>query len=436
VTLRRALLSYLLALHLIIAGCGALLLWPEHRPWLLVLEAGLAFSLAGAFLLLRALRMPEELYTIGMEWMKEGDFSHSFRPAGTSDLQQLTTLYNQLLERLRSEQTRLEEREVFLHKVLDASPSGIITTDHDGAVDLVSPAAAQLLGVTPDELLGHHPQELEGSLLQQLAAVPQGSSLLLWQGGLRRLRCSHSRFFDRGHPRSFFVIEDLTHELWQSEKIAYNTLIRTLSHEVNNTIGATGSILRSALTYGDQLRAEDRDDFANALHIAIERTANLNSFMQRYAEVVRVPPPLRQPADVGQLLQRLISLMEPECRRHQVTLALALEVEAEAGTVAIDTIQIEQVLVNVIRNALEAIGSQGQIRIRLHGQPPVISIEDSGPGLCQEARDNLFTPFYSSKPQGQGVGLTLVREILTQHGFDFALESPPDGPTTFTIQMT
>jgi nitrogen fixation/metabolism regulation signal transduction histidine kinase len=434
VTLRAVLLGYLLALHLIIAVAGAQLLWSSHRPWLLALETGLVISLICAFLLLRAIRMPEELYTIGSEWMKEGDFSHKFRLAGTSDLQQLTRLYNQLLDRLRSERARLEEREILLHKVMDASPSGIITTDHDGAVDMVNPAAARLLELDPQSLIGHRLEAPVAPLQVQLSAVPEGESRLLGQRGRRRLRCSHSRFFDRGHPRSFYVIEDLTHELWESERVAYNSLIRTLSHEVNNTIGATSSILRSALAFGDQLRAQDQDDFSSALEVAIERAGNLNLFMQRYAEVVRVPAPVRQPTDLVKLLQRITRLMEPECRQHRVD--LELRIDGKPAPVAVDTAQIEQVLVNVVRNSLEAIGEQGTITIHLDSDPGTkVVVEDDGCGLSPEAQAKLLTPFFSSKPQGQGVGLTLVREILTQHGIDFALESQPGGPTRFTIWL-
>jgi nitrogen fixation/metabolism regulation signal transduction histidine kinase len=432
VTLRSVLLCYLLALHLIIALAGALLLWSSHRPWILALETGLVISLISVYLLLRAIRMPEELYTIGSEWMKEGDFSHTFRPAGTSDLQQLTRLYNQLLDRLRRERARLEEREVLLHKVMDASPSGIITSDYDGHVDLVNPAAARLLALSPASLLGHRLEEADELLLAQVAAVAEGESRLLGQRGRRRLRCTHSHFFDRSFRRSFYVIEDLTHELWESERVAYNTLIRTLSHEVNNTIGATSSILRSALAYGDQLDPRDRDDFSSALEVAIERAGNLNLFMQRYAEVVRVPPPVRQATDLVALLQRITRLMEPECRQHDVR--LELKAAAQPQPVSADTAQIEQVLVNVVRNSLEAIAEQGAITIRLDGETePIIRVEDDGCGLSPEVQANLFTPFFSSKPHGQGVGLTLVREILTQHGLDFALESQPGGPTRFTI---
>ncbi|MCP4659269.1 MAG: PAS domain-containing protein [bacterium] len=434
-TLARAFGLYLLLLHLAVAVVGAYLLWPDHRPWILLLELGLLASLIVAGLLLRRLKMPREMVDIGTEWVREGDFGHSFRPTGAVDVDRLTRLCNEMFARLRSEHVRQEEKDIFLHKVLVASPSGIITTDYEGRVEEVSPAAAKLLALSPEELCGHRPSELASPLVRRLAEVPVGESRLLGQPGGRRLKCIHSQFFDRGFPRSFFVIEDLTHELWASEKLAYRALIRTLSHEVNNTLGATNSILHSALAYRDQLRSDDRDDFTEALRVAIERTDHLGAFMRRYAEVVRLPQPVKRPADVGEVLRRIVRLMHPECRRRAVEVSLT--VEPGRGPIAMDEIQMEQVFVNVLRNALEAIDRDGAIDIRVgvHSGRATVVIEDSGPGLDAEAQANLFTPFFSTKPQGQGVGLTLVREILTLHDFDFALESPPGGPTRFLIMF-
>jgi nitrogen fixation/metabolism regulation signal transduction histidine kinase len=377
--------------------------------------------------------MPQEMVRTGTEWLKEGDLAHSFRPTGLADLDGLVELYNHMVASLRDERLRQEEQDVFLHKVMSASPSGIITADHDGRICLANPVAERLLGIPLTELRGRRLSELSSALAKHLAALPTGSSRLFGQRGRRRLRCTHSQFYDRGFPRGFYIIEDLTHELWTSEKVAYDSLIRTLSHEVNNTVGATSSILHSALAYRDQLRSDDQEDFSSALHVAIERMKHLNAFMHRYAEVARVPAPTRRKVDVVEMLERIIRLMEPECDRR--TVATTLVVEDSVGPLSMDIVQMEQVFVNVLRNALEAIECDGAINVRVGKQSgrAMVSIEDSGPGLSRDAQANLFTPFFSTKPQGQGVGLTLVREILALHGFDFSLESPPGGPTSFTI---
>ncbi len=433
-TLLRAVAAYGVGLHLLAAIPLAILLWDGQREWILALEAALVLSLLLGCFLLGKLKMPHELVEIGTRWMKEGDFQHSFHPSGTRDLKELIRLYNDLVARLRGERLRQQEQEVFLEKLLAASPSGIITADHDGRIAMINPAARQLLRLDEQQARSLL-RASDNALLRQLAGVPVGESRVLGERWPKRLKCSHSRFFDRGHPRSFFLIEDLTHELWVNEKLAYNALVRTMSHEVNNTLGATSSILHSALEYGEQLSSEDHQDFDNALRVAIERTDHLAAFMHRYAEVVRVPAPVLQEVELPRVLTRIARLMEPECQRRQVR----LEIDFDEGVpaVAMDMVQMEQVFVNVIRNALEAIEREGWIRIRIAAgnRAPWVEIADSGPGLSPEVEANLLTPFFSTKAQGQGVGLTLTREILSLHGFGFSLESPPDSGARFRIEM-
>jgi nitrogen fixation/metabolism regulation signal transduction histidine kinase len=426
---------YLLVLHLIAGGVGAALLWQDHRPWVLLLEGGLALSAVLGVYVMRQTQMPQELVTIGKQWLKEEDFSHSFRPAGTADLQELVTLYNEMVRRLREERTRTREQDVFLTRVLAASPFGILTLDHDGRIDGVNEAAQGLLEIAENEVLGQDPASLGKESLTSLARVPQGQSVVLDRRGWSRLKVSRSRFFDRGFPRDFFVVEDLTRELWDAEKKAYDALIRTLSHEVNNTLGATGSILRSVLAYGAQLRERDRVDFDQALKVAMERTDHLGAFMRRYADVVRVPPPVRQQVDVVQLVKSIVRLLEPEARKRDI--AIRVSVGEKPVTAHLDRIQMEQVLLNLLRNALEAVEARGEVKVEvgLIDGKVGLAVTDSGPGFSREARENLFTPFYSTKEGGQGIGLTLVREILRGHGFDFSVDSPPGGPTRCVLSF-
>ncbi len=427
----RVLQLYLLSLHLSIAVAGVALLWREHRPWLLALEGFVLVSIFCGLKLVSAITTPEELVQIGSEWIRDGELTHSFRPHGAQDLRQLIELYNSMLSQLREERTRQTEQNIFLHKVLDASPSGIITSDHDGRIDLVNPSLVRLLEVEALELKGITPSDSSNPLIRQLAELRRGEVRIF--GGARRLRCSHSSFFDRGFERSFYIVDDLTHELWATEKLAYETLIRILSHEVNNTIGATGSILQSALVYADRLPDDESEDFSSAIEVAIKRGHHLGVFMQRYADVVRMPEPNKQTSKLFDLLSRIVRLMEAECLQHEIS--LDLNMADNSVELNIDVVQIEQVLVNIIRNAMDAIDHNGEIVIAADDQNGRIrvSISDSGPGLSDEARSHLFVPFFTSKAHGQGIGLTLIREILSRHVCDFYLESPPQGPTRFVI---
>jgi C4-dicarboxylate-specific signal transduction histidine kinase len=208
-----------------------------------------------------------------------------------------------------------------------------------------------------------------------------------------------------------------------------------LSHEVNNTVGASNSLLNSCLTYGAQLTSDDRRDFEHAIGVVIARTAQLNAFMRSFADVVRLPLPQKTDVSIADLAKDLVRLLGGESERRRVR--IVQEIAPDLGSVAIDRAQLEQALVNIAKNGLEAIGEDGTltIRARRRDNVRVLEVEDTGPGVPPEARAQLFTPFFSTKEHGQGIGLTLVQEILANHRFGYALDGPPGGPTRFTVLL-
>jgi two-component system, NtrC family, nitrogen regulation sensor histidine kinase NtrY len=181
------------------------------------------------------------------------------------------------------------------------------------------------------------------------------------------------------------------------------------------------------------LNEDDREDFQMALQVVISRTDQLNNFMRSFADVVRLPEPHMRPCDVQQLLEEIALLMRAECESHNIK--WRWQIETELAKISMDRVQMEQALVNIVKNALEAIGQDGEITIRIGEQKhrAFITIEDSGGGINSDVRANLFTPFYTTKQNGQGLGLTIVREILERHHFDYSLEGGPGQPTQFTI---
>ena len=229
------------------------------------------------------------------------------------------------------------------------------------------------------------------------------------------------------------MLEELTEELRQSEKTAYEKLIRLMSHEVNNTVGAANSLLHSCLHYTSQIAAHDQADFETAINVVITRTNQLGAFMKSFAEVVKLPALKLQHYEMQQLLTDIAHLLRAEIERRKIQ--LVWEVQLSLGKIALDRVQMEQALLNIFKNALEAIDTDGQITIRTGRQNNrhYVSIIDTGCGLSAEVREHLFTPFFSTKEQGQGIGLTMVQEILDAHQFDFSLESTPQQNTTFTI---
>jgi signal transduction histidine kinase len=432
VRLRRRFVLYLLAIHVLFAGLAVYLLL-QNRLWLLAVEAVFLLSFAVGLKLLGSLFAPLELVRQGVLLLAEQDFSTRLREPGHSELDPLFQVYNRMADHLREERTRLQEQHHLLSRILDASPSGVLIEGYEGLIEFVNPAAERMLGLPSAAVLGRRGPDLASPLAGPLAGLEPGGSRVLPLWGGRRVKAHRGSFVDRGFPRSFVLLEELTEELRRHEKAAYEKLIRTMSHEINNSVGASNSLLHSCLNYAPQLRAEDRKDFEAALEVVIARTDHLNRFMRGFADVVRLPAPRPQPSDVRDLLESIAVLLRPELVKRRI--AWVLDVREPLPPVALDRAQMEQALVNVCKNALEAIGQDGTITVRLGRKDgrPFLVVEDTGPGISPEARANLFTPFFSTKDNGQGIGLTLVQEVLSQHRFDFALESRPGGPTQFTI---
>lgn len=425
-TLRQRLIIYILVLHLFVAIGGIIALWNDFKPYILVLELLLVLSLVIGLRITKSFNLHLELVSAGSEFIRERDFSHTFTEVEAEDLNRLVLLYNKMIQNLREERLKVQEQQAFLEKILNTSPMGTIVLDSTGVIVADNLEAQNLFDSAGRPLTGNKISEVSHPLARDLLELESNQSTVATLANRRKIRLTHSQYFDRGMACSFYLMVELTEEFWKTEKDAYNMLIRTLSHEVNNTVGAINSILRSCLTYAVQLNEEDRQDYTTALKVATERTTNLNSFMQSYADVIRLPQPDRSRINLNRLLSRLLPLLESDSTVHDVELVTSFN-EEELMILA-DQAQLEQVLLNVIRNAREAAGSGGMVKIQSGSENHWIflRVDDNGPGFTNAVQDKLFTPFFSTKEKGQGIGLTLVSEILTRHQFDFRLHRVDD----------
>jgi signal transduction histidine kinase len=431
VSLRARFVSYLIAVHVLMAAT-AILFVRQYPYWLIAAEALLVASFVVGLILIRSFFSSVSFIEDSAQLLEDSDLMSRYRQVGQPSLDRLIRVFNRMVDSLRDERVRLQEQQQFLARVLRASPGGSVVLDFDGRIDMANPAALRLLQADADGIRQKRPGEL-GALGAELEALTDGETHVAPIWGGRRVRIHRGTFVDRGFRRAFFLLEELTEELRQSEKAAYEKLIRMLSHEVNNTVGASNSLLNSCLTYGSQLSADDRHDFEHAIGVVIARTAQLNAFMRSFADVVRLPPPQKADVLVADLAKDLARLLGGDAERRRVR--LVEEIAPDLGAVAMDRVQLEQALVNIAKNGLEAIGADGTLTIRARRRDGVrvLEVEDSGPGVPPEARAQLFTPFFSTKENGQGIGLTLVQEILANHKFGYALDGPPGGPTRFTI---
>ena len=430
-SLRWRVLLYVAVLHVLFAGL-AVYLFRDNPLWLFAIETAFLISLAIGIGLTRALFRRFSFAIEGSQLIRERDFTSRFREIGEPELDALIRIYNQMVDHLRDERTRLQEQHYFLSRILQVSPLGIVTLDFDDRVAFVNPSAERLLAQPTDAMVGRGLADIVTPLAEAFTDLQPGESRVVSVQGARRVKCHRGSFLDRGFPRTFLLVEELTEELRQFEKAAYEKLIRVMSHEVNNTIGASNSLLHSCLTYASQLDTENRKDFEDAIGIVISRTEQLNRFMRSFADVVRLPAPVLETEELQPLLAGIARLLEVESEQRGIRWRWEVQ---DTVRVRVDRSQIEQAFVNIFKNAIEAIGRDGVITVRLsrRNQSAAVIVEDTGPGIAAEARANLFTPFFSTKESGQGIGLTLVQEILTQHRCEYALEGPPGGPTQFTI---
>jgi len=433
-TLRTRILVYVVVMHVVFAAI-AVAVMREHWLWVVVVDALFLISIIVAYRLTRSFLVPLELIRTGAELIRERDFSTRFRPVGQQEMDALVDVYNRMIDQLRSERLRLREQGELFDKIVAASPGGIVICDLDRCISQVNPSSEALLGDSAEELLGRPLAELKTPVGRALATLGTGASRVVSLADGRRLRCRRAEFRDRGFARSFYLLEELTEELRQSEKSAYEKLIRMMSHEVNNSVAAVGSLIAAAGGYGDELGGDHREDFEQALAISAERLEHLRAFMNGFAEVVRLPEPERRGCDVEALLRDLITLMGPYLEERRIR--CRLEIAARPPENSLDKNQMEQVFVNLLKNAAEAIGEDGAVTVRLGGEPrrPWVEIEDTGCGIPAAAREQLFTPFFTTKENGCGLGLTVVREILARHGFRISLESPEGHPTRFRVVM-
>lgn len=425
-------LGLYVALLLVVLACGAFFAWSEDPIRLVTAETGLVLCAVVGWNLVNRVDAHRRLVVEGRDLLRDEDFSARLREVGLVEVDELVGLFNATIERLRHERVHAREQEAFLERLVEASPTAILLLDLDGKIATTNPAARSLLpAATPGRRLGELP-EPGGSTL---AALADGESTVIATGA-RRFKAARARFWDRGFPRSFVLVEELTEELRRSERDAWGRLLRTISHEVNNSAGALASLLdscRAELAEGGDHRAVD-----DALAAGSRRIRALEAFVAGYAEVVRLPTPTLQRLDLGALLDDLALVLGPELAARQIRLGWGRR--DRDGVVLADPNQIERVLVNVLRNAAESIGEGGAIELSLERtrREVVLQVRDDGAGVEPEAREHLFTPFFSTKRDGRGLGLTLVREILAGHGFEGTLEDgggvPPRRGACFTVR--
>ena len=411
---------FLVLLHLICLVMSYFI-FEKNKVIFMVAEVFIIISILISINLYNQLISPLNYLRQGISAIKDKDFNVKFLATGKKEVDELVDVYNRMIDELRTERTKQQEQHFFLEKLVQTSPTGIIILDYDKQIKQINPKATEILSSNPEHLMN------------QLLDMKTGSSKTLRIDGLQTYKIQKSRFMDRGFERVFIMMEEVTAEIFQAEKNVYSKVIRMMAHEVNNTIGPVNSIINTALS-NQNFWLPDKDvALKSAMKVAVDRNQNLNVFMRNFADLVKLPEANRKQMDLVFLVVSVSELMQFPAKEKNINFELNLP--DESYFILADAGQIEQALINIVKNAIEAIDINGIIHLELDIVKHKLTITDSGKGISEENAEQLFSPFYSTKKDGQGIGLTLVREILLNHGFEFSLKTIHPNCTIFTISL-
>ncbi|WP_316847217.1 sensor histidine kinase [Pedobacter psychrodurus] len=411
---------FLVILHLICLVMSYFI-FQENKLFFLVAEVFIIISIIISLSLYKQLIAPLTYLKQGISAIKDKDFNVKFVATGKKEVDELVDVYNRMIDELRTERTKQQEQHFFLEKLIQTSPTGIIILDYDRQIKQINPKAT--------EILADNPNLLEN----QLHEMKTGSSKMLRVNGLHTYKIQKSRFIDRGFERIFIMMEEVTAEIFAAEKSVYSKVIRMMAHEVNNTVGPVNSIINTALAQQALWLNQEDYPLKNAMKIAVDRNQNLNIFMRNFADLVKLPDANRKKIDLVELIRSVSDLMYFIANEKDIK--IEFEITEEPYFILADVEQMEQALINIVKNAIEAVENKGTVKFTLDKAKRALIISDTGKGISQQDTEQLFSPFFSTKKDGQGIGLTLVREILLNHGFEFSLKTIKEHETQFLIRF-
>lgn len=395
-----------------------------------VIEGIITFGLFYLIYFYQKVIKPLDAIANGMDLLRAQDFSSRLSKVGQRESDRIVDVFNRMMNQLKEERLRLREQNHFLDLLIHRSPMGVVILTLDGDISMTNEAAVRFLDAgDSSELVGKELSELESPLGREIVRMPEESSETIRLSDSHIYRCSRLSFVDRGFAHPFILIESLTAEVMKAEKRAYEKVIRMIAHEVNNTVAGITSTLD---TVDDALQTvSEMEDLREVMKVCVERSYSMSRFITNFADVVKIPEPQKSHVSLNERVIACKIFMENLCFERNIK--LHLELCDENPMVDLDTVLFEQVMVNIIKNAIESIGEGGDIFIRSYSSPVVLEIGDTGKGISKEVETKLFTPFFSTKPNGQGIGLIFIREVLMKHGYTFSLRTYSDGITRFKI---
>jgi nitrogen fixation/metabolism regulation signal transduction histidine kinase len=384
-----------------------------------------------------------------LESVKYSDFISGF----TSDnklgksFRDLNYAFNEVLEAFRKARSEKEEHWQYLNTVVQQVRTGIISFDKEGNVQLLNANARRFMGGAGNLKNIHELQTVNTPLYQAIMETDPGKSSLYRQASDFQLTIQATELRIRGNEVKLITLQNIQTELQKQELEAWQNLTRVLRHEIMNSITPISSLtstLREILDYDltkkedvYELKNEAADDLREGLNTIESRSKGLIKFIDAYREYTSLPQPKLKAILLRYLIDRVAQLMKNEFRKTNIEFVATCE--SEYLTIQADEEMIEQVLINLIKNAIEALGTIPNGKIELIGRYAenriVIEVVDNGPGIIKEALNKIFVPFFTTKKSGSGIGLSLSRQIMQMHNGTLTVESEPDKRTVFSLRF-
>ena len=397
--------------------------YPPAMRWTVGIISALSLIIFGA--VVRA-QLDYPLRTLAnlISAVREEDYSFRARGANRADaMGEVMTELNLLSDMLREQRRGEVDAAALVRSAVEEIDSAIFTFDETSRLRLVNRAGQRLLARPFEQLDGRSAAEL--GLEAFLTGEETRMADVVLPGGHGRFRIRRTRFRQAGVPHVMLSVSDLSRALREEERQAWQRLLRVLSHELNNSLAPIRSIADTlaSILGREELPARWRDDAQRGLAVIGSRAEGLTRFMQGYSQLARLPQPVLAPMNVGETVRRVAGL---ETR-------MAVAAEGPDVTIRADRDQIEQLLINVVRNAADAaLETGGSVSVSWSAMNDSVEIRvvDEGKGIGGTA--NLFVPFFTTKPGGNGIGLALARQIAEAHDGVLTLSNRP-APATGTI---
>ncbi len=384
-----------------------------------------------------------------LESVKYSDFISGFASDNKlgASFKDLNIAFNEVLEAFRKARSEKEEQGQYLNTVVQQVRTGILSYDAEGNVQLINTNAKRFMGVGTTlknilELI-----EINPKLYHVINSVEPGKSELYKASNELYLTVQATELRIRGTDVKLITLQNIQPELQQQELEAWQNLTRVLRHEIMNSITPISSLtstLREILNYEMEkkdghyeLKEEGADDLREGLSTIENRSKGLIKFIDAYREYTSLPKPKLVTVRLKELLEHVSQLMKTELKKTSITFRVACS--SDYLTIQADVEMIEQVLINLLKNAIEALADTENPSLELIGRydgtAVLIEVIDNGQGIIPEAMEHIFVPFYTTKRTGSGIGLSLSRQIMQMHNGSITVESEPEVRTMFTLRF-